>query len=302
MIRVEVAAGLLVWVGATLLLSCWRRASRPSLADRVRPFSPGGGDQTSNPGAFSVESFRDVLAPLARTIGDRVARLLGVEESLPTRLTRIHSEVEPSAFRLRQMAGTAAGLIVGCAMAAGLSMPVPLAALFVIGLPLLCFLVPEQRVASASEKWQRSLAYEVPVVSEQLAMLLNSGYSLGAALSRVAARSQGCVARDLEVVSNRVRQGLSDADALREWSDLAKVESVERLVGVLTLHSEAADLGRLVSAEARSARRDLHRRTIEAIERRSQQVWVPVTVATLVPGVILLAVPFLSALHLFAGT
>jgi hypothetical protein len=44
----------------------------------------------------------------------------------------------------------------------------------------------------------------------------------------------------------------------------------------------------------------LHRHTIEAIERRAQQVWVPVTVATLVPGVMLLAVPFLSALHLFA--
>ena len=49
------------------------------------------------------------------------------------------------------------------------------------------------------------------------------------------------------------------------------------------------------------ARRDLQRRTIETIERRAQQVWVPVTVATLVPGVILLAVPFLAALRLFAN-
>jgi hypothetical protein len=79
------------------------------------------------------------------------------------------------------------------------------------------------------------------------------------------------------------------------------VEAVDRLVSVLTLHSEAADLGRLVSSEARQARRDLHRRTVETIERRAQQVWIPVTVATLVPGAILLAVPFLSALRLFSN-
>jgi hypothetical protein len=82
---------------------------------------------------------------------------------------------------------------------------------------------------------------------------------------------------------------------------VARVDVVDRLVGVLSLHTESADLGRLVSAEARLARRELQRRTIESIERRAQQVWVPVTVATLVPGVILLAVPFLAALRLFAN-
>jgi tight adherence protein C len=36
------------------------------------------------------------------------------------------------------------------------------------------------------------------------------------------------------------------------------------------------------------------------MERRSQQVWIPVTVATLVPGVIFLAVPFVEALRMFS--
>jgi pilus assembly protein TadC len=176
------------------------------------------------------------------------------------------------------------------------------AAFLVLGLPVLTFLVIEQRLARASDGWKRDVALELPVISEQIAMLLNAGYSVGAALSRIAARGRGCVAQDLSVVVNRVRQGVSETDALREWAELAQVDGVTRLVGVLALHSEAADLGRLVSAEASHARRDLHRRTLEAIERRAQQVWVPVTVATLVPGVILLAVPFLSALRLFANS
>jgi hypothetical protein len=31
-------------------------------------------------------------------------------------------------------------------------------------------------------------------------------------------------------------------------------------------------------------------------------VWIPVTVATLVPGVLFLAVPFVAALQLFTGS
>ena len=45
----------------------------------------------------------------------------------------------------------------------------------------------------------------------------------------------------------------------------------------------------------------LHRELVEAIERRGQQVWIPVTVATLVPGVLLLAVPFVEAMRLFTS-
>jgi pilus assembly protein TadC len=140
------------------------------------------------------------------------------------------------------------------------------------------------------------------VIAEQLAMLLNAGYSLGSAIARIGERGRGCVAVDLNLVVNRIRQGLSEADALQEWADRARVDGVTRLVSVLKVHSHNADLGRLVSAEARTARRELQRRSIETIERRSQQVWIPVTVATLIPGVILLSVPFLSALSHFSSS
>jgi hypothetical protein len=36
------------------------------------------------------------------------------------------------------------------------------------------------------------------------------------------------------------------------------------------------------------------------MERRGQQVWIPVTVATLIPGVIFLSIPFIEALRLFS--
>jgi tight adherence protein C len=162
--------------------------------------------------------------------------------------------------------------------------------------------VVEQQVTLAAERWQRRLFLELPVVSEQIGMLLGAGYSLGAALDRVASRGSGACAQDLIRVGTRVRQGLSETDALREWAEVADVAAVHRLVGVLALNRDTGDLGRLISEEARSLRREAQRELSAHIERRAQQVWIPVTVATLVPGTIFLAVPFLQAMRLFAGS
>jgi hypothetical protein len=71
---------------------------------------------------------------------------------------------------------------------------------------------------------------------------------------------------------------------------------------VLALNGEAGDLGRLISEEARAVRREVHRSLAADLDRRSQQVWIPVTVATLIPGTLLLAIPFLAAMRLYAGT
>src|SRR5205807_4991315 len=61
--------------------------------------------------------------------------------------------------------------------------------------------------------------------------------------------------------------------ALFEWANQAHSPSVDRLVAVLALNSETGDLGRLLSDEARSIRRSVQRRTVEMMDRRSQQVW-----------------------------
>lgn len=301
--RLGVACGLALWAGATLLLSELRWFSRPTMAERLRPYSPGGtGQRRRTTGTLSVATFRDVVGPLSRALGERVAGLFGVTEDLTTRLTRIHSPLDATAFRVRQLGWSGAGFAAGSMLAVAAPPPVPIAALFVAGGPLLAFLVVEQQVASASERWQRRLVVELPVVAEQLAMLLSAGYSLGAALNRVAARGRGAAAADLTRVCTRLRQGLSETEALREWAAVADVEALNRLLPVLALNRESSDLGRLLSEEARAIRRDLHRRLLETAERRGQQVWIPVTVAALVPGVVFIAIPFFEALRLFSSS
>jgi Flp pilus assembly protein TadB len=301
-VRLAVLSALLLWGGATLLLSEVPWFRRRSLGDRLLPYaSDGSAAAGRGPGVLSIGSFRDVVGPLASSWGGRLARLAGVDESLTMRLARVHDEADPTAFRVQQLGWAALGLAAGSAIALVVQTPPLLGLAAALGGAALGFLLIEQRLAARSAAWQRRVFLELPIVAEQLGMLVSAGYSLGAAVNRLAHRGTGAIGHDLRRVVGRIRQGLSEVEALREWADLVDVDGVDRLVAVLALNQEAGDLGRLVSDEARALRRDAQRELVEAIERRSQQVWIPVTVATLVPGVIFLAVPFIEALRVFSG-
>jgi len=296
------ASAVVLWAGATLVFAQVRWFSRRALADRLRPFSPAATWIDNGPQPGSAATLREVLGPVARSLGSGLARLAGVEEDVGRRLRRVGSPLDPTAFRVRQLAWTTAGLTGGILVAAAARLPLAAALLFAVGGAALAFLLVEQQLATASSRRRRRVLLELPVVSEQLGMLLGAGYSLGAALNRVATRSSGACAEDLRLVGGRIRQGLGEVEALREWADLADVDALSRLVAVLALNREAGDLGRLIGEEARSIRREVQRELLEQIERRSQQVWIPVTVATLVPGAVLLAIPFIEALRLFSST
>ncbi len=294
-------AAALAWAGATLLLGRVRWFRRPPLAERIRPYLTGAGTPVERPANWSLDAFREVLGPLARSIGARLSRLFGVSEELAVRLERVHSPLDVTGFRLRQLGWVVSALGLALLGVVAVRPPATVTLFAVLGLPLLAFLLVEQDLARRSTAWQRRLFLELPVVTEQLGMLLSAGYSLGAALARLSRRSDGAIAQDLRRVVGRTRQGISEEQALGEWARLAAVPSVDRLVAVLALNREAADLGRLMADEARTDRAEVHRELIETIERRGQQVWIPVTVATLVPGVLFLAVPFIEAMRLFTS-
>lgn len=295
-------SGLVLWAGMTLLLAQLRWFSRPALVQRLRPYSPGGMAGPERSGVLSVESFREIAGPVSRRVGERLARLFGVSEELSVRLERVHAPLDVTAFRIRQLGWSVAAVSIAVLIGVALQPSPGVVLLLLLGAPVLAFLVLEQQLARASDRWRERIFLELPVVSEQLAMLLSAGFSLGSALNRLATRGDGACARDLRRVTTRIRHGLSEIQALREWASVARVESLDRLVPVLALNREASDLGRLISDEARGIRRDVQRQLVETMERRGQQVWIPVTVATLIPGVIFLSIPFIEALRLFSGS
>lgn len=299
MTRLLVASGLVGWIGLTLLLAELRWFSRTPLTERLAPYVPGAWG-TRRAGLLSVESFREAVAPVARSIGERISFLLGITEPLELRLRRVHATLDATGFRVRQLGWALGALGTGVLLVVAVRPPAPVVLLVLLGAPSLAFLVLEQQVVEAGKRWKRQLYLELPVVAEQLGMLLGAGWSLFGALDRVASRGDGAVASDLDRVVARIRQGRTEAEALREWSELADVPAVERLVAVLALDRETSDLASLIAEEARSIRRDVQRELVETMGKRSQKVWIPVTVATLLPGVLFIAIPFIEAVRLFA--
>ena len=301
MSRLVAVSILGVWAGVTLLLSELRWFRRLPLVERLEPFLPGGLRARSRTTGFTNRSFRDVLGPLATSVGSRLARGFGVGEELGKRLERVGSTTTVAEFRTHQLGWAATALGAATATLLVLGPPFPIAVLVALGAPLLVFLALEQHLAKQSERHQQLVFLELPVVAEQLGMLLSSGFSLTGALTRVAERGRGAAATDLARVAARITHGLATEEALREWADTVDVTEVHQLVTILALHHDAGDLGGLISQEARSVRRETQRRLVERIERRNEQVWIPVTVATLVPGVIFLAIPFVDALGSFGA-
>ncbi len=294
-----VVAAAAAGIGTTLLLSRLRWFRRVPLAARLRPFHAVGSAGEVRRQPFT--SVRQVIAPLARSWGDGLGRIVGVQDDVGTRLARIGSPLLPTDFRVRQLGWSILAFVLGALTSAALDLPPIVGLAVLVGLPILASLLVEQRLTAASDEHQRRIFGELPVVAEQLGMLLGAGYSLGAALARLATRGSGVIAGDLDKVLNRVHQGLAIDVALVEWSSLAGVDELDRLVHILTLHQAATDLGPLISAEARVIRREAHRRLVAQMEQRAQLVWVPVTVAALLPGAIFLAVPFADALRLVSS-
>ncbi|MDH5238978.1 MAG: type II secretion system F family protein [Acidimicrobiia bacterium] len=292
-------AGITGWAGATVLLGEIRWIRRPRLLVRVAPYQVIAHRRRSA-GPLSVETLREVLGPVVTTAGGAMARGFGVTDPLTIRLARAHDPRPVIDFRLHQTAWSAAAFTAAVSLTLVTGTPMAVTALLAVIAPLLAFLLIEQDISSAADRHRRRITDELPVVSEQLAMLLQAGFSLNGCLSRLTHRGSGAISDDLAGVTRRVQQGLSVTDALHEWANLMDIESLDRVVALCALDREVNDVGPLMSDEARSIRLQTQRELLEVIERRNEQVWVPVTVATLVPGLMLLAIPFVDALRTFS--
>lgn len=297
--RLAALSTLTMWVGCTLALSDLRWFRRITLLDRAAPFVPGGSRHATSQRVFQ-RTFHETLGPFATRVGRDLARLLGMHDEPDTRLRRSGTTYDAVQFRSRQI-GTAGGaLVAATATSLLVAPPPPLAVALVVCAPVGAFFAYEHRLTRRSEHHRQRLMRELPTVSEHLGMLLGAGLPLTIALERTATRGNGAIARDLGIVVRRIHSGVAPGHALHDWAALMDLPALSRLVAILDLHQDTTDIGALISDEARSMRRESHRQLLARIERRNEQVWIPVTVATLVPGLTFLAIPFVDALGSFA--
>jgi Flp pilus assembly protein TadB len=239
-------------------------------------------------------------------VGTALARLIdrvvGILEPLDERLDRIHRLDDPAGFRFRQGAVAVSVTALAAAVVLVLGPPPVATPVILFGPPLAAALALELELTVRGRRWSLETRWELPVIGEQLVALLRAGRSPTAALEQVAAGEATPLRTDLIRVVDHLRRGGGLDEALGRWADRSDVDAVHRLTRVLSLHHRTPDLAELMGREVDATRDELHRDLLAEIDRRSQQVWIPVTVAALIPGAIFLLVPFFDALRLFGAT
>ncbi|MDA8261405.1 MAG: hypothetical protein M0Z47_01100 [Actinomycetota bacterium] len=175
----------------------------------------------------------------------------------------------------------------------GLAIPAALAGAAALATP-----VGAQLARARRER--RAMEAELPLAVEKLAVYLASGFSLSAALTRLG-EQEGAAGRAFALIGNGVRSGLSAAEAGAEAAKRWPGPAMTRLATLLEGTTGGADMVRAARSAAAGLRAEAHRGALAAMEKDSQKIWIPITIAALVPGVVMIFVPFVAVMRSVAG-
>ena len=254
---------------------------------------------------LSVESFRDVIGPLARSVGERLARAFGVSEDLEVRLERIHAAFDATAFRVRQVGWAAAAFGLGGVGRGWPPVRRPSSACCSCSAPR-C-----SPSSCSSSSWPRpSARWQRPPRPRAAGRRRAARHAAGGRLlarRRPAppgrAGAAASCAGDLARVGRRIRQGLSEADALPGVGShrRGRAGSTGWSPCSPSTARRPTSAGSSPTRPARSAatRTATSSRSSNAAPSRSgsPSPWPPS-----LPGAIFLTIPFVEALRLYGNT
>ncbi|MEX2533318.1 MAG: type II secretion system F family protein [Nitriliruptoraceae bacterium] len=284
----------LLWVAAGVSLAGVVKAPM-TLRRRLAPFVSAGLTPTER--LASTGTLNMWLAFSLR----RLVMRIGSETVLNARLERAGIPVTAVAFRTTQAVVGFAALVVAAVVTVVVTLPAAVVFGLLAGLPLVAVWGCEQVLAVLLRQRTDLVVRELPLVIEQLAEVMKNGVGVAEACAQVAVHTHSVVAGDLGRIAREIAHGVRDEVALQAFADRHDIEAIHRIVAVLDAHRHAADLGGLLAEQVRELRLSAHRELLALMQQREQQVWIPVTVATLVPGVLLLGVPFVYTLGVVLG-
>lgn len=274
-------AVIAVWAGVGMVVLS-NVIKRRTWTSRLAPFvSPHASQPQRSDGVW-----RSAVHLYSRTF-HRVG-----QPDIAVRLAQARVSFTAEQFRGMQLVLVGFGTVVVAVTAAVAPVPAGVVVVAVCVLPVTVVWVSEQLVERRKRQVYAQFARELPVVVEQLAGFLQNGVGLSDAAETVAGLTHGLVAADLARIARETAHGVPVAVSLQAWATRYDLAELHRIVAVLDTHRHTRDVGRLLADEVRELRLRSHRELLQLMMTREQQVWIPVTVATLVPGVLMLAVPF----------
>jgi tight adherence protein C len=190
-----------------------------------------------------------------------------------------------------------AGLVVG--LAAGAVEGGPAVVLFPLAAAAVAFLVPDVLLARRARGRRARVLQALPNALDLIAVVVEAGLGLDAALARYADRAEGALADELSLVVAELRVGSSRADAFRGLAERVPAPEMQAFVRAITTADHLGiSLARTLRVQASDAR--VRRQTLA--EQRANKTPVKIlfpTVLCIFPAlfVVVLAPALLSLLH-----
>ena len=297
-----VVAGLLA-TGVLLTVEGWRRARRPSLADRVLPYVRDVHPAPSRPAGHILG---EVFGPSWRRLTSTIGESLGSNAAIARRLRACGLDDDVEAFRLRQATWGALGLAGAFAVsivAWSVTHP-PVVALLLwcmaglVGGCLAC----DQWLSARVRSHEARLRAEFPTVADLLALSVAAGESPIASIERVTRVSHGALSLELGRVLAQVRAGDTVVAALDEFASRTGVTAVARFAEAMAVAIErGTPLIDVLHAQAADVREMARRDMMETGGRREIAMMVPVVFLILPITIAFAFFPGLAGLHLTSG-
>jgi tight adherence protein C len=298
---IGILLGAVLGLGLWLIVSAVPRVGRPRLVERVAPYVA---DLSAEARAMLARRPSDpapvlglVVMPVAHRLRGLAAAWLGGNEVIAKRLRQAGSTASVERFRGQQLAWSAAGFVVGAALALAVPTFTAMPTVIRLALPVIAAaLGAVLRDWLLQQRARRRLARvsaELPTVLEFLTLSLTAGEGMFDAIRRVAGTGSGELPGEFVRVVSAVGTGVPLSAALADLRDGLDHPALSRALDqVLGALDRGAPLAAVLRAQAGDVREQAKRTIIELAGRKE--------IAMLVP-LIFLILPVTVAFALFPG-
>lgn len=286
--------------GVLLAARRFPRWAAPTLSRRIAPY------------------VRDVADPLGvtplhpappwagwRAGRDRLIAGFGADAALARRLRQAGWQLDPVAFRARQLGWALAGALVGAMLIVAITVSgsmTPTAVLLPPVLAAVAAVLCDVRLTAAARRRMSRVEEELPTVLEFLALCLAAGEGLRDALRRVGEVGAGELTAEIRRAVLATGTGSSLADALGDLTRTLDVPALSRAMDQLIAAIErGAPLAQVLQAQAADAREDAKRDLIEQAGKKEIAMLLPLVFLILPLSVLFAIFPGVVMLRLGLG-
>lgn len=230
-----------------------------------------------------------------------LSKATGESETAATQLARAGWEMSIDQYRLLRLAAAAAGgaggVLFSALFPAGRTVFLSGLVGFALG-AIGAVALFDRAVRRAVLARKERLSDEFPSVVELLAVALSAGESLPGAVTRIAERGSGELAKEFRRVMRRVEAGESFAHTLRDSAQLMAVPEIEALLGHLVAALEqGAPLAEVVRSHSADSRAERLRAIVDRAGKAEVRMLVPLVLLILPTTVVFAVWPSLQALQ-----